>query len=354
MKRYSLDNILPAYNDPLFSILIIIVLILIVAISSLLIGTYKEKNKQNSLKKFLGNFNKESSVLEIEELPFEKALIKPLTLLAQAFKTQGEYQKAINLNLYLIENIPNFFDKEKILEELGKTYLKGGFLKRSESIYLEILQKHPRNKQALYHLGIVYELLHQFDEAEDTVLPLEILGENIKELQAHLELSKLLDDKQMSKSKKVEALIALLDGESYPYRRIIKALFTLDLKAAWHNIENDKIKAIVDILWRLPSLNLDLDIISKNETLSAIYFAKGSIEVENKEIRSHIFSIDTIISAKLAANENLDLLFTYSCTKCKNHFPIDFTRCPKCYAIDAIQIKDTLVEKRAKTCYSLL
>ncbi len=349
-----MDNILPAYDDPLFSILIIIILILIVAVSSLVIGSYKEKNKRSSLKKFLGGFKKDNSVLNIEEMPFEKALIKPLTLLAQAFKNQGEYQKSINLNLYLVDNISNFFEKEKILEQLGTTYLKAGFLKRSKLIFLEILKKHPRNKEALYHLGIVYELLHEFDRALETLQPLEILGEKTKSLEAHIQLSKLLENKKLSKAHKISALNELLKKEHYPYRRIMKALFSLDLNAAWHNIDNEKIDSILDILWFLPSLNLNFDIISKNEILSAIYLAKGHLEANDAKFKSNIFSIDTIISTKVSANNEVDLLFSYGCGKCKNHFPISFTRCPKCYAIDAIQIKETLVKKQLQTSYSLL
>ncbi|CAA6811075.1 MAG: Unknown protein [uncultured Sulfurovum sp.] len=349
-----MDNILPAYDDPLFSILIIIILILIVAVSSLIVGNYKEKKKKNSLEKFLCGFKKDNAVLNIEEMPFEKALIKPLSLLAQAFKTQGEYQKSINLNLYLIDNISNFFEKEKILEQLGETYLKAGFLKRSKLIYLEILNKHPRNKKALYYLGIVYELMHEFDKALETLTPLEILGEKTEKLQAHIELSKLLEQKKLSKAEKVSQLTALLQEKNYPYRRIMKALFTLDLNVAWENIENDRIGSILDILWFLPSLNLNFDIISNNETLSAIYLAKGSLETEELNKRSNIFSIDTIIASKIGNKTNVDLLFSYGCGKCKNHFPIGFTRCPKCYAIDAIQIKETLVQKQSQTSYSLL
>lgn len=349
-----MDNILPAYDDPLFSILIIIVLILIVAFSSLVIGTYKEKNKKNSLKKFLGDFHQNSSVLEIKELPFEKALIEPLYLLAQAFNNQGQYEKAININLYLIDNIPNFFEKEKILEQLGQTYLKAGFLKRSKSIYLEILKKHPRNKSALYDLGIVHELLHEFDEALSTLKPLEILGENVEALKTHIELSKLLENNQISTQEKVTQLTELLHTSPYCYRRIMQALFHLDLHTAWKQIHNEQITTILDILWLLPSLNLDFDIILKNETLSAIYLAKGHVNPKNSNIKSNIFSIDTIISAKRGGNDNVDLLFSYSCGKCKSNFPIGFTRCPKCYAIATVQLKETLVKKQAQTRYSLL
>jgi len=349
-----LDNILPAYDDPLFSILIIIVLILIVAFSSLIIGQYKEKTQKNSLKKFLGEFNQKNSMLEIEEMPFEKALIEPLRLLAEAFQNQGQYQKAINLNLYLIDNISNFFEKEKILEQLGQTYMKAGFLKRAKSIYLQILKKHPRNKEALYYLGIVYELLNEYDEALTTLQPLEILGEDVKQLKAHLKLTQLLGENKLSQQEKVQQLLRLLQDDSYPYRRIMKALFSLDLNSAWKEVDNKQIMTILDILWFLPSLNLNFDIISKNETLTAIYQAKGLVEQGEQPIKSHLFSIDTILSAKQAGNNSVDLVFNYRCGNCKNHFPIGFTRCPKCYAIASIEIKESLVKKQTQTRYSLL
>ncbi len=350
-----MDNILPAYNDPLFSILIIVILILIVAVSSYVMGNIKEERKEKSLKRFLNRFNTEDYPLEIEEMPFESTLIKPLKLLAYAFKNQGEYQKAINLNLYLIENIPDFQDKKEILAQLGQTYLKAGFLKRAESIFLQILHKHARNKETLYHLGIVYELLHEHDKALETLKPLKTLGEKTKHLKAHLELNKLLLNKQLQNAQKVDALKVLLEKDSFEYRRIMKALFQLDLSSAWKNIQPSKIHSILDILWFLPTSNLNFDIILTDETLSAIFLAKGVLPLENtSKKKCNIFAIDTIISAKQGGNHEVDLNFTYGCSKCKQHFPISFIRCPQCYAIDAIQIKETIAKKRSQTGYSLL
>jgi len=349
-----LDSILPAYDDPLFSILVIITLILIVAVSSFVMGNIKEKNRRKTLKDFLQGFNQEERQLEIEEMPFEPTLVKPLSLLAQAFKNQGEYQKSINLNLYLINNISNFFEKEKILEELGETYLKAGFLKRSESIFLEILHKHPRNIKALYRLGVVYELLHQYDKALETIIPLKILKKRTESFEAHIKLIQLLQNKKITTNQKVERLQQLLKLEHYAYRPIMKALFSLDLKVAWSNIQTDKIHFILDILWFLPSSNLNLDIISTNKILSAIYIAKGVIEPTTTIPKSNIFAIDTIISAKKGGNNSVDLLFNYGCSKCKQHFPIGFIRCPKCYAIDSIQIMETVAKKESQTGYSLL
>ena len=350
-----MDNILPAYDDPLFSILVIVILILIVSISSFVMGNIKEERKEKSLKRFLNRFNTKESLLEIEEMPFEQTIIKPLSLLALSFKNQGEYQKAINLNLYLIENIPNFQDKENILEQLGQTYLKAGFLKRAESIFLQILHKHARNKESLYHLGIVYELLHEYDKALETIRPLRILGENTKKLEAHLKLNQLLSNKKLTHIEKVQHLKILLKNDCYEYRLIIKALFQLDLSSAWENLNPSKIDSIIDILWFLPTSNLNFDIISADETLSSIFLAKGVLSINETSIKkSNIFVINTIISAKLANNHEIDLNFSFGCSKCKQHFPIAFTRCLHCYAIDAIQIKETLAKKQPQTGYSLL
>jgi lipopolysaccharide biosynthesis regulator YciM len=353
------DNILPAYDDPLFSILIIVILILIVAVSSYVMGNIKEERKEKSLKHFLNRFNTEESPLEIEEMPFETTLIKPLKLLAFAFKNQGEYQKAINLNLYLIENIPDFQDKKEILTQLGQTYLKAGFLKRAEAIFLQILHKHARNKEALYYLGIVYEMLHEYDKALETLIPLKLLGEKTEHLEAHLRLNKLLNNKELKSEQKVEELLNLLENNSYDYRRIIKALFQFDLSSAWKNLKPSKVESILDILWFLPLSNLNFDIISSDKTLSTIFFAKGSLTLdENSEKnfveKSNIFVIDTIVSAKRGGNHQVDINFSYGCSKCKQHFPISFTRCPQCYTIDAIQIKETVAKKRIQTGYSLL
>jgi lipopolysaccharide biosynthesis regulator YciM len=349
-----LDNILPAYNDPLFSILIIVALVLIVAISSFVMGNIKQERKEKSLERFLNRFNSKESLLEIEDMPFASTLIKPLSLLAFAFKNQGEYQKSINLYLYLIENIPKFEDKEEILEQLGQTYLKAGFLKRAEAIFVQILHKHARNQETLYHLGIVYELLYEYDKAQEIILPLNILGQNTKSLEAHLYLNKLLTNKQLSKQAKIDELKKILDNELYDYRRIIKTLFQLDLTLAWKSIKPSKIHSILDILWFLPSSNLNFDIISSDKILCSIFMAKGVLPLNNIDSKSNIFAIDTILSAKRGGSSEVDISFSYGCSKCKQNFPISFTRCPQCYAINRIQIKERVAKKRSQTGYSLL
>lgn len=349
-----MDKILPSYNDPLFSILIITLLVLVVAIVSIIMGNYKEEKQKKNLKKFLGKINREDCTLDIEKLPFEATLIGPLSLLANTFSIQGDYQKSISIYLYLIENIQPFFEKEHLLEGLGETYLKAGFLKRAEDIFLEILHKRARNINALYHLEVVYELLQEYEKAKQTIQPLEIMGEDIKTLQAHLELTTLLKDSSIEREEKVKKLKFFINDNAYSYRRIIQELFRLDLNTAWEVIDNNKIDLIVDTLWFLPLSNLNFDIIYSSEILTSIYSAKGVLDTQKPIIQSGIFAIDTINFAQRGGSSEVDLTFSYGCNKCKQHFPISFDRCPNCYAINSIQIQETITKKRSQMGYSLL
>jgi tetratricopeptide (TPR) repeat protein len=349
-----LDKILPAYNDPLFSILIIILLVLVIAIASFVMGNYKEEKQRKTLKSFLGTINTNECTLEIEKLPFKEAFITPLSLLAHTFSTQGEYQKSISTYLYLVENIRLFSKKEHLLEGLAMTYLRAGFLKRSESIFLEILRKHARNREVLYNLGVVYELLNEYDKAEDVLKPLELIGEDSSSLKAHLELSSLLKRGDITMEDKIEKLKLCATDNAYSYRRVIQELFRLDVASAWVLIDVNKVESILDILWLLPSSNLNFDIISRNKILSSIYIAKGTLSHIDGISKSGIFAIDTINYAQRGGSSEVDLNFKYGCRRCKQYFPISFERCPKCYAINSIEVKFSLVKKQSYTGYSLL
>ncbi len=348
-----MDKILPSYSDPLFSILIITILILIVALVSYFLGNYKKEKERKNLKKFLGTISVDNSTLDINKLPFETSLISPLSVVAKSFTSSGEYQKAISIYLYLINNIQSFFQKEYLLQELGNTYLRAGFLRRAESIFLEILKKHPRNREVLYSLELIYESLNEYKKAQETLVPLEIMGENIQKLRVNLELSAFLKDSSIQKEERVKGLIEFMQREPFLYRRVIRELFKIDINSAWENLDVDRIDTIIDILWFLPSSNLNFDIISSNEILKSIYTAKGILHIEDSLPKIGIFVIDTINSAQKGGSFNIDLNFNYSCKRCRDNFPISFDRCPKCYAVNTIILNATIIEKRDYIEYSL-
>jgi len=99
------EVLLPAYKDPLFSILLIIIISLIISIATYGWGIYKQQKEQGNLLKFLDKFDSAECALDTADMPFEPHMLKPLTLLTKAFENSGEYHKSISIYLYLIKNI---------------------------------------------------------------------------------------------------------------------------------------------------------------------------------------------------------------------------------------------------------
>ncbi len=349
-----MDKILPSSDDPLFSIFIIILLVLVTAVVSYMMGSYKEERKKRSLKSFLEKIDTRVFPLDMDKIPFEASLISPLSSLAGSLAERGEYQRSIGIYLYLIEHIVSFPKKEYLLESLGKTYLKAGFLRRSETIFLEILHKHPRNSNALYSLEVVYELLGEYDKAKETLVPLKSLGVEIKRLELNLALLALLKNSDITQEEKFDKLVYYLESSDHSYRRVIQELFKIDTERTWAFIDDTKVELILDILWFLPSSNLNLDIISKSETLRGVYTVKGLLELSESPLKSNIFSIDVMLLALKGGATDMDLSFSYLCYECKQNFPFSFVRCPKCYALDSIKVKESIVKKKLLTGYSLL
>jgi len=347
-----LEHILPAYDDPLFSILLILVIALIIALVTYGWGLYKQQKEEGNLLKFLEKFDSSECALDTTEMSFEPNMLKPLTLLAKAFETTGEYPKAINIYIYLIKHIEHETGELELMERLGTTYLHAGFLERSRAIYLEILRRKPRHTKVLYELGIVYEMMHRYDKAKEIIEPLKMLGEDTSVLESFFDFSQLAVTKNMAIEEKVKQLKAILKQQPTLYRPIIITLLQLDTQSAWEAIDTNRIKELIDILWFLPNSQLDLDIITSNKKLHTLYYAKGYLPTP--VIESGIFSLDMLATARKGGFETGDLLFSYLCKQCKQSFPVSFTRCPNCMAINSVQVEENIAKSSPKTNYSLL
>ena len=347
-----MENILPAYDDPLFSILLIVVIALIIALVSYGWGLYRQQKEEGKLLKFLEKFDSAECALETEDMPYEPHMLKPLSLLAKAFENSGEYHKAISIYLYLIKHVESKNGELELMERLARTYLHAGFLERARTLYTEILRRTPRNPKVLQELGIVYENMHLYDKAKEIIQPLQLLGEDTAPLENFLRFARLKQDKKIPVAQKIEALKALLEKEPALYRKIIAALLQLDTKSAWESIDPSRTSEIIDILWFLPNSQLDLDIISADQTLRTLYYAKGYLEEETTQ--SGIFSLDMLAVARKSGFDQGDLHFSYLCDKCKQSFPVSFRRCPNCMAINSVKVEESIAKSSPKTDHSLL
>jgi hypothetical protein len=94
-----------------------------------------------------------------------------------------------------------------------------------------------------------------------------------------------------------------------------------------------------------------LDIISSDIRLSSIYYAKGYIQKPSS--KSGIFVVDVLCRAKGAGCKDATLSFSYLCQKCKHTFPVAFSRCPNCMAINSIKVEEQIAKATTKRDYSI-
>ena len=347
-----METILPAYKDPLFSILLILFIALIIAIVSYGWSIYKQQKEEGHLLKFLEKFDTSECVLETENMPFAMHMLKPLSLLAKAFENSGEYQKAINIYLYLIKYISPTQGELELMERLANTYLHAGFLERSRTLYMEILRRSPRNVSVLKELGIVYENMHYFEKAKEILQPLHLLGEETSDLENFLNFLILKHHKELSIEEKIKQLSILMEEQPVLYRESFAFMLQLDTYTAWKFLDVTRLDEILDILWFLPNSQLDFDIISNNKTLSTLYYAKGYLEKVHLE--SGHFNIDILAITRHHGFYEAELHFSYLCTHCKQHFPIGFKRCPNCMSLYTLKVEEHIAKTSTQTNYSLL
>ncbi len=337
---------LPDYNDPIVSILLLLGIIFAVSVISYGYSIWKQEQKQKELLNFIKSFDSSECTLDTKNMPFEEGMKKPLFLLALSYQKSGEYSKAINLYLYLLKHTKD----NSLLSHLAEAYHKAGFLKRSVNIYKEILHLTPRNKDILYKLEYSYEQLREFKKAKEVLDILEVLDEDVSKHKLNLELQTILKSKA-TKELKFKKIASMLKDCSHKWV-ILRELFILDAKEAWSFYDDKEFKKLVDILWKLDIVQLNLDIISKHNTLSKLYWTKGLLQNSFEE-KETIFAIDLIESAKKSGYNQANLAFKYSCSKCKSTFPIMAYRCPNCHRVYSFNLEVLVEQKREKNSYTL-
>jgi tetratricopeptide (TPR) repeat protein len=344
-----LNGLIFDYYDPIYSILLLILIAIVIALASQGWIVYKKDRLDRTLYSFLNRFDEIGCELEERDVPFEEGMSKPLLLLAKAFEQSGNYIKSINILLYLIKHTKD----DELLIHLGKIYLKAGFIERAEEIFVQMIKRRPRRKDVLYQLELIYETLNSFDEAKDVLSAIEAQGDSVDRVREYLKYLEIKHNGLLKPAEKVRGFKEMLDSGTQLYRLIIKELFKLDTQEAWKYIDENKIYTILDILWYLPYSKLRLDIIIENDLLKSIYFARGDIDIEPSK-ESGIFAFDMLCASIKGGYERGDVGFLYICTECKSSYPISFERCPGCMAINSIKIEEQVAKKEIKRCNTLL
>lgn len=334
-----MDGLVLEYRDPLFGVVVFFAFIFIISFVTYSFSTYKEKKARREYRKLFKRFQlgklKEADYVHLYttyNLPFDSII-----LLASTFLHKGDYNKAISVYLTLLEHVSDRVKKEELLELLGTTYFKGGFLQRSKDIFLKILKFSPRNMQALTYLLITYEKLKEYDNAYEVIESLDELKVNVTREKLYINALQIINDPILSFEKKSNQLMELFKSNNLIERVVIQYLLQFNKTLFWKNIELFNTSKSIDLLWYLSFEDVDFDAISKDTLLLELYSAKGYI---NEKKLSSIFELNILIMLqKDKTNTQADLNFEFICEKCKQVHPIYDSRCPHCHSILTFKIE---------------
>lgn len=328
------------YHDPLFSIIILFLIVFIISFVSYWWSIYKHKEENNQIKNFIKKFETNKDLLEYEIFAKDKNIsLESIILIALLYEKQGEYEKAIEIYLMLLERVESKEEKIQIFTMLGKLYFKAGFLKRSEITFLEGLKYYPRNKEALKYLLVIYDKLRKYNRVLEILNSLEELGVDVKKQKEYIQALGIITDLKLSYLDKKKKLLKLCEKSLSTQRVTLEFISRNEKDLKFKEISFFNFYEVMDILWYLPKERIVLAD-TDNKALLEILSARGIVKRADK---SDIFELDVLIKLKNRGYDRADLRFEYICKECKQVFPLFFYRCPHCYSFDSACIIPKIV-----------
>ncbi|WP_086245865.1 tetratricopeptide repeat protein [Campylobacter devanensis] len=320
------------YRDPIFGLIVLFSVLLLVAVFSYFWGVFSLKDQKNSIDKFVNKFQSQSNL----DQKYQDMLIRldidsgSLNALAGIFARSGEFNKAIAIYLIALQKAITKSQKELIFLNLGKAYLKAGFMQRSIEVFLEAIKISPKNIDALSHLGLGFEKLRLHDKSLEVLDALQEQGVDVAQEIAYTKALKLKNS-QMEFEQKV-AKMAKFANDFKLVSRMILELFIINGKDV--NLINIK----PDLAHCLDILYLNDGVLDGDE-YKELYSAKG---LNNAQITD--FNLNLL---KVARDNNLNatLSFSYICKECKGSYPLFFYRCNHCARLGSCAIIPNVIKE---------
>lgn len=344
-KGSGLDNFFIEYRDPMFGLIILFTTIFVISFVNYWWGTYKSKEEKHGIEQFIKKFEIVSDEDEYKKLLKDYTVpVESLGLLAHAFTKSGDFEKAIGLYLVILERTKKREQKEYILTELGKTYFKAGFLRRSADIFLESLRLHPRNTESLKFLSVTYEKLKEYDKAIEVLDSLEELGAKVANQRAYLKALSIIYSYELSDTQKFQELKALMQEATFLQRRFYEFSALIGKPIDVKDFDLYDQENFIDILWYMDLNFMDLSN-SDNPLIQEVMSARGLNDTFDNEFE--FFEFEILAKLSKSGFNKAALNFEYICDECKHTFPIHFTRCPNCHTIATAKIQPLIT----KNCY---
>lgn len=330
----------------MFGIIILFSLVFIISFVNYWWGVFKSKEERQSIADFIKRFEVTTDEDEYKKLLDEfEVPTESLGLLAHSYGKSGDFEKAIGIYLLALKRVRKRNEKQYILTELGKTYFKAGFLRRSAEIFLEALRLYPRNEVALKYLTVSYEKLKEFDRSSEVLDALEEMGTDTKLQKKYLKACKVLSDLSMTESSKEEVLDSLQEVFPPAKRMFLEFLMENQRFIPWDKIDGFDPFEIIDLIWYMDSDKIDPKAF-KNPIFLAILKAKG-LSVDSPD--DSTFELEVLTILQDADYKKAGLSFEYLCQKCKQTFPVHFYRCPGCHSLNSVKIQPIITKERLET-----
>ncbi|MBL3519463.1 MULTISPECIES: tetratricopeptide repeat protein [Arcobacteraceae] len=348
-----MDNIVLEYRDPIIGVILIVFLVFLISFFTYSYGIYKEKRARKDYRKLSKRFElgklKEDDYINLYKtynLPFDSIL-----LFASTFLHKGDYNKAISVYLALLEHVKDRVKKEELLELLGTTYLKGGFLQRAKEVFLKVLKFSPRNKNVLKNLMLVCEKLKDYKKAKEITQALEELNVDVKNDKIYFDSLLIINDSILSYEKRTELLYEIFKENNIIERIFTTFLIQFNKEFFYNHISEFNCSKIIDILWYQSKNDIDFLKVDNNQFIKEIFNAKNYI---NNLEGSSDFELDILILInKQKKDINASLNFEFICTSCKHSHPFFESRCPHCHTVFTLQVKHHLCKSFFQSNQSL-
>ncbi|MBE0495744.1 MAG: tetratricopeptide repeat protein [Campylobacterales bacterium] len=331
------------YRDPMFGIIILFTIVFIIAFVNYWWGVFKSKEEKQSIEQFIKRFEITTDEDDYKKLLDEFAVpTESLGLLAHSYTKSGDFEKAIGVYLLALKRVKNRDEKQYILTELGITYFKAGFLRRSCEVFLEALRLFPRNKVALKYLTVTYEKLKEFEHSLEVLDALEEMGADVAAQKAYVKAKSILADKAVNHEAKLTSLRALKESFGLAERMVFEYWLKHQLVLDWEEIATFDTRVILDLLWYLDPHLVRTEALT-DPVAKAVFKARG-YEVESQECE--VFELEVLGKLQGAGYTEAGLSFSYFCDACKQTFPVHFYRCPSCHALGSVNIEPIITKER--------
>lgn len=348
------------YKDPLFGVVVLFVVVAVVGALDFIRNKLREKKRLDSIE----NLKKSYDYLGIKDGVEEFLNLSPnplptLEFIAQAYIQSGNIQEAIKIYASIANNLTNPQEKSRILYALGIAYFRAGFLQRAKNIFLEIIKNYPRNPEVLEFLLKTYENLGEYKAALDALSCIDEICtqdndkkylEQIYTNSLYLQALDVIADTNLSLRSKFNKLKDLQSKFPKLQKLALKFYKETNIAFFWQEVlQLENVENLIDIFWKFNKEEIPLNQL-QNQKILDIYRAKGYLD----SAPCSSFELESIRVLREFSDFKANLVFEYRCNECKNIFPFESNRCPKCNEPLSLEVISKVVEQKNEISYSLL